>query len=152
MGLIEDMINSLRNKIKTMIQRTVVTLSKPTITGEYPSYQVEALGKTTDVENISPYGLASTLPVDATGVKFNIQGESSKQVGLSYDPSKLPPLQPNGEVAVGGYSATIPTYLKFTNQGTIEVWKGGILVIVDLITHLHSGVTSGGDPSGPPIL
>jgi len=134
-----------------MIQRTVVTLSKPVVPGEYPTYQVRGLGnKITEIENVSPYGLASTLPVGASGIKWNIQGESSNQVGVAYDPTTLPALLAGGEVAVGNF--TVGTFLKFTNLGTIEVFKNGVLVITDLSVHIHSGVTTGPGTSGPPVL
>lgn len=136
MGIIESAIRSLRNKIMTMIQRTIVTLSKPVTPGKYPTYQVQGLGnKPTNVENISPYGLASTMPLGALGAKWNIQGESSNQVGISYDPATLPALLAGGEVAIGNF--TVGTFLKFTNLGTIEVFKNGILVIKDLVEHTH---------------
>lgn len=151
MGIIKNAVRSLRNKILTMIQRTVVTLSKPVVPGEYPTYQVKGLGnKPTTVENISPYGLASTLPLNALGVKWNVQGESSNQVGMSYDPATLPALLAGGETAVGNF--VIGSYLKFTALGTIEVYKNNILVIADLSIHIHSGVTTGTGTSGPPVL
>jgi len=160
MSMIVEAVKAVRNKIMTMIQRTIVTLSSPVVPGEYPTAQIKGLGvsvnevgkivgSVSEVENISPYGLASTLPIGALGVKFNIQGESANAVGFSYDPVSLPALNAGGEVAVGNLK--IGTYLKFTNQGTIEVWRNNILTIRDLIEHIHSGVVPGSGVSGPPI-
>jgi len=147
--IVEAALAALKNKIMTMIQRLIVTESEPYEAGEYPDAQVDALGKTSYVELLSPYGLAAKPPVGASGVKFNVQGESSNQVGIAYDPKTIP-AHNSKEVVVGAFSATVPTYLKFTDQGTIEVWKGGTLVISDLITHVHTGVTTGAGLSGPP--
>lgn len=162
--MLNQIISSLRNQIRTMIQRFGVDTVYPVRTGEYPRVggsfigasvtQVDSDGKakasTADIEVLSPYGLAASLPLTAkSGIKFNITGDSCNRMGIAYDPSTLPNLE-IGEVAVGAFSAAIPTYLKFTQQGTIEVWKQGILVIPDLITHKHTGVTAGSDLSGPP--
>ncbi|MBW1784866.1 MAG: hypothetical protein JRL30_29490 [Deltaproteobacteria bacterium] len=88
------------------------------------------------MENISPYGLASSLPLNALVTKLNVQGESSNEVGLAYDPTTLPALNPGGEVAVGATSVAVSTYLKFTAEGKIEIWKAGKLVISDLIDYI----------------
>ena len=149
MEWIRQALQSLRNKIIHMIERAIVTEPKPVVLGEYPSAQVQSMKKTVDIENISPYGLASSLPLGALCVMYNIQGESGNKVGTGYDPATLPALQLN-EVAVGNFSGVIPTYLKFTNLGTIEVWKAGLPVIKDLITHIHTGGTLSGGLTGPP--
>ena len=143
-------IRALRNKIANLIQRGFVTNANPVVPGQYPVFQSQSLKKVADVENISPYGFISVAPVGSLSTKWNVQGESSAQVGLAYDPATLPALQIN-EAAVGAFSAQSSTYLKFTNQGTIEIWKAGVLVIADLITHIHSGVTTGAGVSGPPV-
>ena len=162
MSMIVEAVKAVRNKIMTMIQRTIVTLSRPVIPGEYPTAQIKGLGirineagervgSVSEVENISPYGLASTLPIGALGIKLNIQGESANAVGFSYDPVSLPALNAGGEVAVGNLK--IGTYLKFTNLGTIEVWRNNVLVITDLITHIHTGGTiPPAFVTGPPVL
>jgi hypothetical protein len=149
--MIRALINSLKNKILTMIQRGLVTNPENYATGDYPISQVLAMKKTSDMERVFPYGFASVPPKNSLAVKFNVQGQSSNQVGIAYDPRTIPP-HDIGEVVIGGFSAAIPTYLKFTNTGTIEVWKSGALVIADLITHVHGGVTTGPGLSGPPVL
>lgn len=158
--VIKSKLSSLGNKIAYLIQRVTVTESSPVTPGAYPLVQVSntsprknqppTFNKTSSMENISPYGLASSLPLNALCTKFNLQGQSSNPVGLAYDPMTLPALLV-GEIAIGAFSATIPTYMKFTNKGTIEVWKSGVIVISDLITHIHSGVTTGPGVSGPPV-
>lgn len=148
-----SMFAILKNKIMTMIQKIKVTNSEKHKFGEYPRMQISGLGKISDnTEIIHPYGFASQPPVDATGVKFNIQGEESNQVAMAYDPATLPAYEVK-EVVVGAFSAPSPTYLKFTKAGTIEVWRNGILVIADLITHLHnpSDNTTPLDPNGIPV-
>lgn len=145
------MLRNLRNKILTMIQRCVVSVSGAYAPGEYPIVQVEAMGSATDMESLSPYGFASMPPAGSSGIKMNLQGESSKPVGIVRDLKTVPPHN-SGEVVIGAFSAAIPTYLKFTQAGTIEVWKNGVLVISDLITHVHTGVTTGAGLSGPPAL
>ena len=87
------------------------------------------------MENISPYGLVSSLPLNALATKLNVQGESGNQVGLAYDPQTLPSLLV-GEVAVGAFSSPAPAYLKFTNIGTIEIWRSGAIVVPDLINYI----------------
>ena len=143
------MLQAVKNKILTMIQRALVTNSRNYTPGEYPKVQISSLGQTSDMELVAPYGIASMPPNGSSAVRFNMQGESSKQVGVAYDLKTLPPHNP-GEVVIGAFSATIPTYLKFTQQGMLEVWKGGVLMIPDLITHGHTLVTAGDDISGGP--
>jgi len=143
-------LRSFRNKILTMIQRGTVHNQEPYVAGTYPTMQISAMKKTVDVEIVNPYGFASVPPIGSLAVKFNVQGSSSNQVGVAYDPKTIPAHNP-AETVIGAFSASIPTYLKFTQQGTIEIWKGGVPVIMDLVTHLHAGVTTGGDLSGPPV-
>ena len=156
-------LNSIRTKLINMIQRVrvavaavvkpgtyyIVQVSNTPISGSQPTYN-----KTQDVEVIFPYGLVGSLPLNALGVKINIQGESSNPVIIAYDPSCFPALQAGGEVAVGAFSSPTGAYFKCTIDGRIEVWKkiGGLdtLVISDLITHLHTGGTLGGGLTGPP--
>jgi hypothetical protein len=162
--MFEQIANSLRNAIRTLIQRFSVTNAYPITPGQYPRAGVSFLGvsasrsgpdgtpakASAEIEVLFPYGLMAALPITASaGIKFNVSGNSENRMGIAYDPNTLPPLNVN-EVAVGAFSATIPSYLKFTNQGTIEVWKGGVLVITDLITHIHTGVTTGPGVTGPP--
>lgn len=160
MSAILNKLQSLWNKVVNMIQRALVTGAVPIVPGSWyivqisntpkRSFAVPTFNKTTPMEVISPYGLAGCLPQEALSLKFNIQGESSKQAGIGYDPNCLPALAIN-EVAIGAFAAPVPTYLKFTNEGTIQVWKAGVIVINDLITHIHSGVTTGAGVSGPPV-
>ncbi|MGD8499276.1 MAG: phage baseplate assembly protein [Phycisphaerales bacterium] len=149
--MLKSLLNSLKNKILTMIQRAAVTDEEPHLVGTYPVSQVIAMKKTSDMERIAPYGIASVPPKDSLAVKFNVQGQSSNQVGIAYDPATIP-AHIAGEVVVGAFSADISSYLVFTTLGTIEVWRGGELVITDLITHVHTGVTTGPGLSGPPAL
>lgn len=144
------MMQWIKNKLASLIQRVLIVDSPSYHPGEYPNAQISSLGKTSFMELVSPYGIASAPPKGSSGVKFNIQGESSNQVGIAYDLSTLPNFQ-NGEVVVGAFSVSTPTYLKFTQLGTIEVWKAETLIISDLITHIHSGVEPGGGSSGPPV-
>jgi hypothetical protein len=152
---IKSAVDRLTNRINALILRAVVSRSLPIKKGDYAFVQITYLGKETNMEYISPYGLGSALPQGASAIKFNINGQDSNKLGFGYDPATLPDRAP-GEVVVGAFSAITPTYLKFTNQGTIEVWKtiAGVdtLVISDLITHAHSGVVTGGAVSGPPVL
>ena len=146
--MLEQIKNSLRNAIKTLMQRFSVTNAYPVKPGEYPRVGASFLGVSSS--EAGPDGnIVITVSGEVAGIKFNVTGDSENRMGIAYDPNTLPPLNVN-EVAVGAFSATIPSYLKFTNQGTIEVWKGGVLVIADLITHIHTGVTTGGGVSGPP--
>lgn len=151
MGAVLSKLLSLGRQIKTMIQHIVVTESRSVIPGEYPTFQVRGLGnRISDVDNVTPYGLLSTPPLGSFGVKFNVQGEASNQVGLVYDPTSLVSLLPDGEVAVGNFKKG--SYLKFTTLGTVEVWNLGILRIADLANHVHTGVTTGSGLSGPPSI
>ncbi len=129
------LVKSRKNKIQTLIQRANVENASSVIPGEYPLVQINNLGRISDMENISPYGLASSLPITGICAKFNIQGESSNQVGTGYDPSTLPALKIN-EIAAGAFSAKIPTYFKFTEEGKIEIWKGGAIIVTDLIDYI----------------
>jgi len=169
--MIQQIIAGLKNKIKTLIQRFSVTATYPVRTGEYPrvggSFMGVSAGKpgadgrpakaTADIEALFPYGLIAALPLTATaGVKFNVTGDSSNRVGIAYDPNTLPNLE-IGEVAAGAFSADIPTYLKFTKQGAIEIHKVKVIVSLDLTAlidalrlHTHTGGTLGGGLTGPP--
>jgi hypothetical protein len=164
--MLDQIKNSLKNSLQTLIQRFSVSNSYPIKPGEYPRAGASFLGvsasekgpdgkpakASADIEVLFPYGLMAALPITASaGIKFNVSGDPANRIGIAYDPNTLPALKV-GEVAVGAFSAIVPTYLKFTDQGTIEVWRAGILVIADLITHLHSGVTTGPGVSGPPVL
>lgn len=143
------MLEWVKNKIRTMILRFVVTDSLPHKKGNYLKVQNSSLGKISYLEIICPYGFISRPPENSLGVKWNVQGEGSNQVGMAYDPTTLPSHNV-GETVVGAFSAPTATYLKFTQQGTIEVWKSGQIVISDLITHVHTGVEPGGGTSEPP--
>jgi phage gp45-like len=148
MGAIADKIRNLSNKIQTIIQRVIVTKTRAAVVGEYPVVQVKGLGgKTTNMEVLSPYGLASVLPNGSLGVKFNIAGESSKQVGMAYDPVTVPSMSNDNEVVSGNFADG--TYLKFT-KGAIEVWVNNKMVIKDLVTHGHSGIEVGSGISEKP--
>lgn len=146
-------INNIANKIKAMIQRVDISLSEPLLKGNYPVAQVKGLGgKSSNLEYIYPYGIEATPPQAGQTLKFNIQGQSSNQVGIPFDQTTLRSKLPD-EVIVGNTKSG--AYFKFTILGTIEVWNlisgEDVLVIADLITHLHSGVTTGGGTSGPPV-
>lgn len=120
------MLDFIYTKLVNLIKYAYVSLSvkddeKVALT------QASFLGKTANVQVISPYGLSVHLPLKTKLLLFNIQGieENRAAIGFSQD-ERFKNLE-EGEVAVG--SPKTQTYVKFDKDGNIEIiGKGKINV------------------------
>jgi len=118
--------------------------------GNYHVAQVDYMGKTCDVEIITPYGLYSSLPADAIAVLWNVQGQEENRVGIGNTPkTRFKNLQA-GEVVVG--SPQTESRVKFATDGSITVTgKNSATITVDssgnmtFITQGTMSLTSTGD-------
>jgi len=120
------MLNAICTKLANLIKyayvsRTIEDNQKVALT------QASFLGKTANVQVISPYGLSVHLPLKTKLLLFNIQGieENRAVIGFSQD-ERFKNLK-EGEVIVG--SPKTQTYIKFDKDGNIEIiGKGKINV------------------------
>ncbi len=98
--------------------------------GNYAVSQVDYLGKVCDVEILTPYGLYSNLPLDATTVLWNVQGQEENRVGIGNTPKTRFKNLKAGEVVVG--SPQTLSNVAFKEDGSIVVTgKGNAVVTVD---------------------
>jgi len=104
-----------------MIKKSVISLVGKDNT-VFPIAQVSYLGKTSDVELISPYGLCSNPPEGSLVIMFNLQGQEESKAGIANLVEKrFANLKP-GEVVVGNYLTG--SFVKFSENGDITVDAG----------------------------
>lgn len=164
-------INNLKNKIQQMIKQAVVSAVLNDDSG-YPQMQITYNSKASSVVRLSPYGLCTQVPNSSSVLLFSSQAQESTKFGIPFSAlNRLKDLK-EGECALynevtgvcvkinsaGGVEINGPTTITgavnitgdLTVTGTIE---GGTVTdgSIDLGTHKHTGVTSGGSNTGGPV-
>lgn len=148
----KKLVNNLKVKLLNSILRGVVTDNKGSILTDYPTLQVNIMGRVGDIEVLFPYGITATAPIDSIVTTFSIGANAADRSGIAYDPTTRIKGLEEGEVAVGNF--LIGTYLKFTKLGKIMIFMNNIIVVPDLVanltTHTHISAIPG-NPTGPPV-
>ena len=112
-------MKKLINMIRNMTRRSVITLAGSD-DGDYPIQQITYLGKATECEMISPYGLHANLPIDVTLLTtWSVQGQEDNRVGMGYTPKLRPKELPEGELVL--YHPLTQTKLHFKNNGDLDI-------------------------------
>lgn len=96
---------------------------------QFPVQQLTFKGKVTEALMIFPYGVYANVSIeDALALFFSIDGNEENKAAIAYTPQKRPTDLANGEVAV--YHPTSNSFIKFRNNGNIEVEGTGQINIV----------------------
>ncbi|MGD9276257.1 MAG: hypothetical protein PVJ67_03740 [Candidatus Pacearchaeota archaeon] len=122
--------------IKNIIKVGYVSNSLPD-TGQFPKVQVEYPNKHGDAFVINPYGLYTRLPVGVQAIIFAVNGNDNNRaiIGCSRD-ERFKNLE-EGEVLIGNVIKN--TYVKFKNDGSVEIYTSGNVNINAAQTNLGSG-------------
>lgn len=92
--------------------------------------QTSYMGQVADVEILTPYGLYSTLPVNAHVVLWNLNGNEENMVGFGNTPAARFKNLKAGEVVVG--SPQTLSNVKFAENGSIVLTgKNGATITID---------------------
>ena len=133
------MIGELKSLIYNMVKRALVR--KPiNDASNFQIMQVSYMGKTADIENILPYGLCSSPPVDSLSLVFTVNAQEENRAGITNSPNLRFKNLLEGEVAVGNYLTG--SVVKFLADGNIEVTSANDLVVT---VAGDETVTIGGD-------
>jgi len=112
-------MSRLINMIRNMTRRSVITLAGDDA-GDYPVQQITYLGKATECEMISPYGLHANLPVGVTLLTtWSVQGQEDNRVGMGYTPKLRPKELPEGELVL--YHPLTGSKIHYKNNGDIDI-------------------------------
>lgn len=133
------MMNELKTFIYNMVKRALVRLPINDAT-DFQVMQVSYMGKTADIENILPYGLCSSPPIDSLSLVFTVNAQEENRAGITNSPRLRFKNLKEGEVAVGNYLTG--SVVKFLEDGNIEVTSANGLVVT---VAGDSTVTVGGD-------
>lgn len=156
------MLSTVKN-----ILRWCKTTKKDDGAAAYPIQQVGYLGKVADALIVLPYGFACNVPNDTLALMMAVQASEGNRAVIPLSGPDRPQLK-QGEVAIFNQAGT---YVKLLQDGSIEISansvtvKGNLTVEGDTAlganvtsnsinigsTHTHSGVTTGGGVSGPPV-
>lgn len=115
---------NVMNIIRSLIRRATITLGgKDDL--DVPIQQVSYLGKTADVEIITPYGVHANLPTnnDVLMTMWSVAGQEDFRVGMGYTPKLRPKETPVGEVIF--YHPLTQSRVQFKNNGDIEIDSTG---------------------------
>ena len=141
------MTQGILTSIRNLIKRALVTKAVNDA-NDFQVMQVSYMGKTADIENILPYGLCSSPPVNSLSIMLNVNAHEENRVGITNSPRIRFKNLKQGEVAVGNYLTG--SVVKFLENGDIEVTSANDLVVtvagnetVDITG--DSTVTVGGD-------
>ena len=149
-------------RILQMIKQAVITLVTSD-TSAYPQGQAEYNGKITNYTRLSPYGLDSNPPVGSSVILLSSQGQEAVKFGIASDFLGRKKELKEGEVAL--YNTLTQSLVLLKENGDIEISTSNLIVNGNLEvtgnmtndgtdvgkTHLHSGVTTGGSNTGPPV-
>jgi len=136
------MLSELRN----MIRRAVITLGGSD-DKDFPVQQVTYLGKTADIEIITPYGMHANLPADNETfvTMWTVAGQEDYRVGMGYTPKRRPKNLPEGEVVF--YHPLTQSRVQFKNNGDIEIESTGDNGSAIVTVKKDLTITIGGDAS-----
>lgn len=146
--------------------RNLIKLGKKRSTVDVQTSDIRVLGKNQQVLILRPYGVHSRAPADALILLLNPEGHEDSMIGVETDAQNQDALA-DTEVAIG--IPTLTARLKFRDDDTMafvidSVEGGDFLARFDelktgfdqlksdfnaFLTHVHSGVTTGGGVSGP---
>lgn len=120
------MLSELKSLIYNMVKRALVR--KPiNDASNFQIMQVSYMGKTADIENILPYGLCSSPPVDSLSLVFTVNAQEENRAGITNSPNIRFKNLLEGEVAVGNYLTG--SVVKFLADGNIEITSANDLVV-----------------------
>lgn len=112
------MLNAIYVKLINLIRYAYVSLSVKD-DGVKSITQASFLGKTANVQVISPYGLSVHLPFKTKLILFNIQGIEENRAAIGFSQNERFKNLEEGEVVVGNPKSQ--TYVKFDKDGNIEI-------------------------------
>lgn len=139
------MITEILNRITGLIKRCYVTLVGDD-NAKFQTTQVKYLGKTANVEVLYPYGLCGNPPTNSIAILFNIQGQEENRAGLFNLPNQRFNGLKEGEVVVGNYLSG--SYIKFTQNGDIEILSTSNNIIITGNITVNGSITSSGNVIG----
>ena len=137
-----------------LIKRAIVTNpGNDSLT--YPISQVGYMGKTSDIENIWPYGMGAVPPKDALCIVFNVNGQEDNKSGIATAPNLRPKGLKPGEV----YFSNLLTrsIIKFNADGSISItapniiFNGDVQINGNLNVSGNITIEGGLEVSGPII-
>lgn len=89
---------------------------------QFPTQQVEYMGKTADCLIVFPYGIHGNVTPEALALMFAVQGDESNRAAIAYTPKNRPQMA-NGENCI--YHPPTGSIIHFRANGDIEVTSGG---------------------------
>jgi len=115
------------SKLFNLIKRAIITLASKDDTN-FQIVQVNYLGKTKNVEIVSPYGLYSNPKEQSVMLIFNVNGQEENIAGIPYNPyNRFKNLKP-GEVATGNPHKGTRIYFDENGDIIIDANGGNVYV------------------------
>ena len=113
-------------KLFNLIKNAIISLSGKD-SADFPTAQVDYLGKTKEIELVFPYGLAANPKEKCFTLLFSVNGQEDNILGIAHNPTnRFKNLTP-GEVVVG--NSYVNTKIYFKADGTIEIFTDKTLNI-----------------------
>ncbi len=140
-------MNNLFTKISNVVKRGIITLgnndSKPVA-----HCQISYLGKTSNMEQIFPYGFSAQAPVGNIALFFAVGGNEANLAGIPYSQQDRFKGLKSGEVIVG--SPASGSYVKFLANGDIEILSKQKITVntisdIDVIAKGNINITTDND-------
>lgn len=153
-----DIDNKVKNLIKWGRQTNIAkdieqTSTKTSLADEgYQTAQINILGQSKNVKNLTPYGLYNSPPVGSEWTIFSNRGNSDDLCGIANDYKGRFKGLKEGEVALVNLNTGSRIYLKEDNsieidsKGTIDIKSVGNVNLTAPTTNITGNVNfSGGD-------
>ena len=112
----------IANKLFNLIKRGILTLSSKD-DANFQIVQVTYLGKTQNVEVVTPYGLYSNPKEQSVALLFNVNGQEENMSAILYNPYNRFKNLKTGEVIIGNPEASTKIY--FQENGDINIESTG---------------------------
>lgn len=105
---------------KNVIRWSKITKSSPD-TQQFPSQQMEYLGKVADGAMVFPYGIHGNIPADVLALMVSVQGNPDNRAVIGVIPKDRPKLA-DGEVAF--YHPPTDAFIIWRSTGELDIETG----------------------------
>lgn len=125
-------MNNILTKISSMLKKAIITLTNDD-SKDISYTQVSYLEKTTNIENIYPYGFSASAPVGNIVLVGTVGSNEANLVGIPYSQKNRFKNLKSGEVVIG--NPITGSNIKFSENKDINLYSLGNF-IVDITNNL----------------